>query len=84
MTAKYTQNLAYPFENRLATFIQLSADQGIYKERHTEISEYLGVSYRHLLYVLAQFCDEKILEKKKNGYYIIDEERLQQLAQEIQ
>lgn len=84
MTAKYTQNLAYPFENRLAAFIQLSANQGIYKERHTEISEYLGVSYRHLLYVLAQFCDEKILEKKKNGYYIIDEDRLQRLAQEIQ
>ncbi|MGA3601765.1 transcriptional regulator YeiL [Lysinibacillus agricola] len=84
MTSKYTQNQAYPLENRLAAFIQLSSDQGIYKEKHTEICEYLGVSYRHLLYVLAQFCDEKILEKRKNCYHIINEKRLAHLAQEIQ
>lgn len=85
MTAKYTQNQAYPLENRLVSFfIQLSAEQGIYKEKHTEICEYLGVSYRHLLYVLAQFCEERILEKRKAGYYIIDEKRLSQLAQDIQ
>ena len=42
MTSKYTQNQAYPLENRLAAFIQLSADQGVYKEKHTEICEYLG------------------------------------------
>ena len=84
MTSKYTQNQAYPLENRLAAFIQLSSDKGIYKEKHTEIFEYLGVSYRHLLYVLAQFCEANILEKKKNGYHIMDEQRLMQLAQEIQ
>jgi len=84
MTAKYTQNQAYPLENRLAAFIQLSAEQGIYKEKHTEICEYLGVSYRHLLYVLAQFCEEQIVEKRKTGYHIIDKKRLAQLAQEIQ
>jgi len=83
MTSKYTQNQAYPLENRLAAFIQLSADQGVYKEKHTEICEYLGVSYRHLLYVLAQFCEERILEKHKTGYQIIDKNRLAQLAQEI-
>ena len=59
MTSKYTQNQAFPLENRLAAFIQFSSDQGVYKEKHTEICEYLGVSYRHLLYVLAQFCEEK-------------------------
>ncbi|MFJ8103571.1 transcriptional regulator YeiL [Lysinibacillus sp. NPDC096212] len=84
MTSKYTQNQAYPLENRLAAFIQLSSDQGIYKEKHTEICEYLGVSYRHLLYVLAQFCEEKILEKRKNAYHIMNEKRLSELAQEIQ
>ncbi|MGE7673035.1 transcriptional regulator YeiL [Lysinibacillus sp. NPDC094403] len=83
ITSKYTQNQAYPLENRLAAFIQLSSDQGIYKEKHTEICEYLGVSYRHLLYVLAQFCEEKILEKRKKGYHIMDEKRLSELAQEI-
>ncbi|UZM97827.1 hypothetical protein OL548_23040 [Lysinibacillus sp. MHQ-1] len=33
ITSKYTQNQAYPFESRLAAFIQLSADQGVYKEK---------------------------------------------------
>ncbi|MEG0450100.1 MAG: transcriptional regulator YeiL [Lysinibacillus sp.] len=84
VTAKYTQNQVYPLENRLAAFIQLSSDQGYYKEKHTEICEYLGVSYRHLLYVLAQFCEEDILAKTKKGYQIIHEKRLAQLAQEIQ
>ena len=84
MTAKYTQNQVFPLENRLAAFILLSSDQGIYKEKHTEICEYLGVSYRHLLYVLAQFCKEAILEKTKKGYLIIDEKRLAELAHEIQ
>lgn len=84
VTAKYTQNQVYPLENRLAAFIQLSSDQGFYKEKHTEICEYLGVSYRHLLYVIAQFCEENILEKTKKGYHIINEKRLAKLAQEIQ
>lgn len=84
VTAKYTQNQVYPLENRLAAFIQLSSDQGFYKEKHTEICEYLGVSYRHLLYVIAQFCEENILEKTKKGYHIINEKRLAELAQEIQ
>ena len=83
VTAKYTQNQVYPLENRLAAFIQLSSDQGIYKEKHTEVCEYLGVSYRHLLYVLAQFCHEGILVKTKKGYQILDEKRLKELAQEI-
>lgn len=83
VTAKYTQNQVYPLENRLAAFILLSSDQGIYKEKHTEVCEYLGVSYRHLLYVLAQFCHEGILVKTKKGYQISDEKRLADLAQEL-
>ena len=51
-----------------------------YKEKHTEVSEYLGVSYRHLLHVLAQFCKENLIKKHERGYIILDKERLQQLA----
>ena len=83
VTAKYTQNQVYPLENRLAAFILLSSDQGLYKEKHTEICEYLGVSYRHLLYVLAQFCCDEMLVKIKKGYLINDEKRLAGLAQEL-
>ncbi|MES9793917.1 transcriptional regulator YeiL, partial [Priestia megaterium] len=79
-SAKYTQNQAYPLENRLAAFIMLSADGNFYKEKHTEVCEYLGVSYRHLLHVLAQLCKTDIIEKQSPGYIIRDRERLEKLA----
>ncbi|MEK4230094.1 transcriptional regulator YeiL [Solibacillus sp. FSL H8-0538] len=83
ITAKYTQNQAYPLENRLASFMLISSDNAIYKEKHTEISEYLGVSYRHLLYVLAEFTEAGIIQKTTKGYLILNEEKLQNLALEI-
>ncbi len=79
-SAKHTQNQAYPLENRLAAFIMLSADGNFYKEKHTEVCEYLGVSYRHLLHVLAQLCKTDIIEKQSPGYIIRDRERLEKLA----
>ncbi|WP_339213136.1 transcriptional regulator YeiL [Solibacillus sp. FSL W8-0372] len=83
MTAKYTQNQAYPLENRLASFILLSSDKQFYKEKHTEVCEYLGVSYRHLLFVLAQFCEEGYLTKKDRGYVLKNRQVLEKLASEI-
>lgn len=64
MAAKYSQSLAFPLENRLADFILQTADKGIYKEKHVIVCDYLGVSYRHLLHVLAQFCEKGYLQKK--------------------
>ena len=84
MTAKYTQNQAYPLENRLASFILLSSDNDFYKEKHTEVCEYLGVSYRHLLFVLAQFTENGYLTKQNRGYFLSNRAQLQQLAAEIQ
>ncbi|MED4697189.1 transcriptional regulator YeiL [Peribacillus frigoritolerans] len=80
ISAKYTQNQAYPLENRLAAFILLSADGDFYNEKHTEVCEYLGVSYRHLLHVLAQLCKTKIIEKQSRGYVIRDKECLEKLT----
>lgn len=80
ISAKYTQNQAYPLENRLASFILLSADGNFYKEKHTEVCEYLGVSYRHLLHVLAQLCKTNIIEKQSKGYIIRDKELLEKLT----
>lgn len=79
-TSFLCKNAAYPLENRLASFILLTETGGLYREKHTEASEYLGVSYRHLLYVLASFVRDGILEKTKSGYRIIDRTRLQALA----
>lgn len=65
-------NAAYPLSVRLAQFILLTQQNGLYREKHTEVAEYLGVTYRHLLYVLATFAKHGILKKTTQGYQILD------------
>ncbi|WP_160689644.1 transcriptional regulator YeiL [Clostridium sp. C2-6-12] len=77
---KYTYNMAYPLENRLARFIKLTAHEGIYSEKHVEAAEYLAVTYRHLLYVMADFIKKGMLEKTISGYKILNEKALNDLA----
>lgn len=79
-TGNYSKNQSFPLENRLADFILMTAHSGLYRERHTEVSEFLGVTYRHLLYVLAGFVKKGILQKTKQGYLILDMESLRSLA----
>ena len=77
----YSRNQAYPLKSRLAAFILLTSNHGVYRERHTETAAYLGVSYRHLLYVLAEFVREGILEKSPHGYWIARETELRKIAE---
>lgn len=67
---------AYPFENRLASFILTTEQNGCYLEKHTEAAEYLNVSYRHLLYTLQAFINEGLLEKDGRSYLIKNREGL--------
>ena len=69
-TYNYSRNQSYPLDVRLANFILLTSQNGYYREKHTESSEFLGVTYRHLLYVLADFVKRGILTKTNSGYYI--------------
>lgn len=80
MSARYSQTLAYPLENRLADFILQTADGDLYKEKHVTVCDFLGVSYRHLLYVLAQFCDSGYLVKEGHTYRIVKRTKLVELA----
>ena len=82
-TESYAKNNSYPFENRLAAFILLTEQNNSYTEKHTEASEYLNVSYRHLLYVLNQFCQQNYLKKDGRTYYIQDRIQLEKLADEL-
>lgn len=79
-TENYSHNQSYPLETRLADFILLTAQNRYYRECHTEVAEYLGVTYRHLLYVLSGFARKGILQRTKQGYYIADNDALIQLA----
>ncbi|HHT7237595.1 MULTISPECIES: transcriptional regulator YeiL [Bacillus] len=82
-TENYAKNYSYPFENRLAAFILLTEQNNCYTEKHTEASEYLNVSYRHLLYVLNQFCQQNYLKKEGRTYYIQSRIQLEKLADEL-
>jgi CRP-like cAMP-binding protein len=82
-TENYAKNYSYPFENRLAAFILLTEQNNCYIEKHTEASEYLNVSYRHLLYVLNQFCQQNYLKKEGRTYYIQNRMQLEKLADEL-
>lgn len=73
---------SYELKNRLAAHILLLETDGIYREKHTETAEYLGVSYRHLLYTFKEFLDDSFLEKAKQGY-IINRAKLEPLSADI-
>ncbi|WP_251554046.1 transcriptional regulator YeiL [Neobacillus muris] len=81
MSAKYAQSLAFPLENRLADFILQTADGPIYKEKHVMVCDFLGVSYRHLLHVIRQFCEKGYLQKEGRHYRIRLPDALQGLAE---
>ena len=82
-TYNYSKNQSYPLEVRLANFILLTSCNNLYREKHTEVSEFLGVTYRHLLYVLADFVKRGFLKKTEQGYYIQDINTLRRIAEGI-
>lgn len=82
-TANYSRNQSYPLEARLADFILLTMRGGYYREKHTEAAEFLGVTYRHLLYVLAGLVKRGLLVKTERGYYVADAEGLEQIARAV-
>lgn len=78
-----SQNQAFTLSQRLAAFILLTEHNDTYDEKHTEVAQYLGVSYRHLLYVLAAFVKNGYLKKTTDIYKIINRLELQRLAKEV-
>ncbi len=81
-TNRYSHNQSGKLEHRLAAFILLTAYKGVYRERHTEAAAFLGVTYRHFLYVLAKFVKAGYLEKCPEGYRIMDIKELERLKAE--
>ncbi|MBE6022175.1 MAG: cyclic nucleotide-binding domain-containing protein [Cellulosilyticum sp.] len=83
-------NLLYPLENRLANYIDKTStlvndDRGgrCFSENLTQLAELLGISYRHLLRTLNGLCQAEILERRKEGYRITNEEQLRKLAEAL-
>jgi CRP/FNR family putative post-exponential-phase nitrogen-starvation transcriptional regulator len=76
---RLSEYLNYSLEKRLASFILKYQHNGIYTIPHTDVSEYMNISYRHVLFVMKKFCDDGILKKGK-GYRIIDHEKLEEIS----
>lgn len=83
-TYNYSKNQSYPLEVRLANFIILTSCNRMYREKHTEVSEFLGVTYRHLLYVLADFVKRGFLKKTEQGYIFRLDAALKKLMYQMQ
>ena len=67
----FTTNQTYELSYRLAELLLVAANQeDVYKEKHTEIAEYLGVSYRHLIYTFKQFRERGFIQKQGTAYHI--------------
>lgn len=78
-TFRMSLYMNYPLEKTLADFIINHRIDHRFTLPLTEVSEYMNVSYRHILHVMRQFCDEGILVKDK-GYHIADMSALTKMA----
>ncbi|HCD44086.1 MAG TPA: Crp/Fnr family transcriptional regulator [Lachnoclostridium sp.] len=76
---RLSEYLNYSLEKRLASFILKHQQNGKYTIPHTDVSEYMNISYRHVLFIIKKFCDDGILKKDK-GYRIMDYERLKEIS----
>lgn len=79
-TDRLSSGVTYPLLNRLAAFVLAMSVAGRYHEKHTEVADYLGVSYRHLLYSFQQLRELGILVKQGQEYRISNQKELAILA----
>ena len=70
---------AYSFKERLATFMLNDAYNSEYSEPHRLVMEYLGISYRHLLYTYNQLVDEGFIDKIGRNKYRLNMQRIESL-----
>ena len=75
-----TEIILRPFETRLCEYLLQTAQSGVFAERLIDVAEQLGVSYRHLLRSLKALCEEGLLEKRADGYHLLDETNLRKKA----
>lgn len=79
---RMSESLNYSLNRRLSAFILQHQHNGVYNIPHTDVSEYMNVSYRHVLYVMKLFSELGILKKGKGKEYVIsDIEKLKKLQE---
>lgn len=76
-THHFVKNQSYDLKYRLATFMIDMSHKAVYSEKHVNVVDYLGTSYRHLLQVLKDFQDENYIEKIGQSTYRLNKAKLQ-------
>jgi CRP/FNR family transcriptional regulator, putaive post-exponential-phase nitrogen-starvation regulator len=66
----------YSGEERLCSYILQSSHNNLFNEILTDVSCSIGMSYRHMFRLLNQLCADGLLDKRDNGYLIIDRDEL--------
>lgn len=67
---------------RLAKLLLEVSINNEYHEKHTEVAEYLGVSYRHFMHTFKYFKDEGLVTRAKRGY-VINPKKLENLINKL-
>lgn len=75
-THHFTEMQQYKLKPRILRHIQRTHIDGIVDENFTYLSQYLGTSYRHLMFTLKELIDEDIIEKVEKIYRIKSFEKL--------
>lgn len=75
-THHFTEMQQYKLKPRLLRHIQRTHIEGIVDENFTYLSQYLGTSYRHLMFILKELTDDDIIEKVDKIYRIKSLEKL--------
>lgn len=66
----------YSGEERLCSYILEASHNNIFNDILTDVSCSIGMSYRHMFRLLNQLCVDGLLDKRDNGYLIIDRDEL--------
>ena len=73
----------YSGEERLCAYILQTSHNGIFSDILTDTACSVGMSYRHMFRLLNHLCEDGVLEKRENGYRILDRESLAEKATEF-
>ncbi|EOT38501.1 cyclic nucleotide-binding domain-containing protein [Enterococcus columbae] len=80
-TDHFTKNQSFSLKYRLAMLLLEFSTDNIYEEKHEQIADYLGTSYRHLTYTLKWLRDNQYISKQKKGYLIFPDKLKQLIAE---
>lgn len=75
---EHVSSALYSSEERLCSYILMTAHNNLFSDTLTDVSKSIGISYRHLFRLLSRLCGNGVLEKRDAGFVILDKRYLQE------